>query len=259
MTLTAAVFAVVITATLIALNEKIGLLRGDRFASAAAKWGAYAWFGAYAFIFAILVGGAEERHVTAAEIARTPFWQVFVLHALLIVFLFGWWLLTGRPRLSTYLNLHKSEPVPTALTGVAVGVGGWALTIAMAIVIGAVLVSLKLAPENLKPSPMIPWLAGQPIVNKMLVVLAAMTVEEAFFRGWLQKRVGLVFSTALFALAHAGYGQPIMLIGVTIVSLVIGFTFYRTKNLWPCIIAHGIFDAIQIFVIVPVALKMMPV
>jgi membrane protease YdiL (CAAX protease family) len=38
---------------------------------------------------------------------------------------------------------------------------------------------------------------------------------------------------------------------------VIGFTFYRTKNLIPCIIAHGVFDAIQLFVILPVVFRMM--
>ena len=86
-----------------------------------------------------------------------------------------------------------------------------------------------------------------------------MTVEELFFRGWLQKRIGLLASTLIFAVSHAGYGQPFMLIGVTTISLVIGFTFYKTRNLVPCIIAHGVFDAIQIFLIVPFALKLAPV
>jgi len=84
-----------------------------------------------------------------------------------------------------------------------------------------------------------------------------MTVEEAFFRGWLQKRVGLVASTILFAIAHSGLGQPLLLIGVFIISIIIGFTFYRTKNLLPGIVAHGVFDAIQIFVILPVVYRMM--
>ena len=45
-------------------------------------------------------------------------------------------------------------------------------------------------------------------------------------------------------------------IGRDLISLVIGFTFYRTKNLIPGIIAHGIFDAVQLFVIIPVVFKM---
>ena len=68
--------------------------------------------------------------------------------------------------------------------------------------------------------------------------------------------MGLIVSTLLFALAHSGLGQPLLLIGVAIISLIIGFTFYRTKNLIPGVIAHGIFDAVQLFVIIPVVFKM---
>ena len=39
------------------------------------------------------------------------------------------------------------------------------------------------------------------------------------------------------------------------ISLIIGFTFYRTKNLIPGIIAHGVFDAVQLFVVIPIAFK----
>ena len=84
-----------------------------------------------------------------------------------------------------------------------------------------------------------------------------MTVEEFFFRSFLQKRIGLVASTILFALAHFTYGNPMMLIGVTMISLVIAVTFYRTRNVVPGIIAHGVFDAIQLFVIVPAFVKLL--
>jgi membrane protease YdiL (CAAX protease family) len=60
----------------------------------------------------------------------------------------------------------------------------------------------------------------------------------------------------LFALAYSGLGQPLLLIGVALISLIIGFTFYRTKNLIPGIIAHGIFDAVQLFVLIPIVFKM---
>ena len=67
---------------------------------------------------------------------------------------------------------------------------------------------------------------------------------------------GLIASTALFAMAHLTMGQPFVLIGVTIVSIVIGVTFYRTRNLIPGVIAHGVFDAVQLFVIIPIAYRM---
>ena len=103
---------------------------------------------------------------------------------------------------------------------------------------------------------MVAWMAALPLWKKGVIVLSAMTVEEAFFRGWLQKRVGLIASTLLFALAHSGLGQPLLLIGVGVISLIIGVTFYRTKNLIPGIIAHGIFDAVQLFVVIPVVFKL---
>ena len=63
--------------------------------------------------------------------------------------------------------------------------------------------------------------------------------------------------TILFALAHSGFGQPLLLVGVAVISLIIGFTFYRTKNLLPGVIAHGVFDGVQLFVIIPIVFRMM--
>ena len=53
------------------------------------------------------------------------------------------------------------------------------------------------------------------------------------------------------------HGNPLLLIGVTIISLVIGATFWRTNNVVPGMIAHGVIDAIQLFVIVPIAVKLL--
>ena len=240
----------------IAVNEWLNLFRHDRFPTPLAKWLGYGLITLYACGLAVLIGGAAGRHATAEDVKNLPFWSLFAMHILLLIFLFVWWLLTGRPKVTSYLNLYHADPVRTGFTGIAVGVGAWALTIVFLAIVGIVLQNAKLLPNDLKPSPLIPWMAALSVWKKMLVVCAAMTVEEFFFRGFLQKRFGLVVSTILFALAHAGYGQPLLMVGVTVVSIVIGVTFYRTKNLWPCIIAHGVFDAIQLFVIVPVALKL---
>ena len=129
-------------------------------------------------------------------------------------------------------------------------------TLAVALLVGLILTAAGVIPKNPQPSPMIGYMAGLALWKKVLIVLSAMTVEEAFFRGWLQKRVGLIASTILFAVAHSGLGQPLLLIGVFVISLIIGVTFYRTKNLLPGIIVHGIFDAVQLFVLIPVVFKM---
>src|SRR5205085_8094515 len=181
---------------------------------------------------------------------------LFALHWILILFLFVWWLLSGRPTLTEYLNIRRERVGEAVMTGLAVGFGGWIFTLAVALIIGLILSAAGVIPKNPQPSPMIGYMAALPLWKKATIVASAMTVEEAFFRGWLQKRIGLVASTILFAVAHTGLGQPLLLIGVFVISLVIGFTFYRTKNLIPCIVAHGVFDAIQLFVILPVVFKM---
>src|SRR5262249_59098604 len=79
-----------------------------------------------------------------------------------------------------------------------------------------------------------------------------------FFRGFLQRRFGLIISSLLFAMSHFNYGLPFMIVGVFTISLVIGRTFERTGDLLPCIVAHGIFDAVQLIIVLPVAVRMWP-
>ena len=243
---------------MVVLNERIDLFR-DRFPSRAARVGAYAWLGLFMLLVTLMIVASSRAPATAKDLTSVPFYSLFTLHAILVVFLIGWWLLTGRPPLAQFLSIQREKPVDAVLSGLAVGLGGWVVTIAMALAIALLLQSTGLLSERPEPSAMIAWMADLPIWKKALIVLSAMSVEEFFFRAWLQKRVGLILSTILFALAHAGLGQPFLLIGVTIISLVIGTAYYRTKDVVPGIVAHGVFDAIQLFVIIPIAFRMVGV
>lgn len=241
------------------LDQKRGLLRSaDHFPTTAHRYGAYVWLGIFVLLMGTMVTMAALHPTESKDLKSVSFPSLFILHYMLMIFLLGWWFLTGRPKPAKFFNLRRDPNGESELLGFAVGFGGWILTIIVAVAIGLILKSAGLIGDDLKASPMIPWMAALPIWKKILLVFAAMTVEEGFFRAWLQKRVGLVISTVLFAISHAGYGQPVMLIGIALVSLVIGFTFYKTKNLVPCIIAHGVFDSIQLFVILPVAIKFLP-
>ena len=242
--------------TLIYLNERYQLFSADKFSSAAVKWMAYVWLGIFLLLLTSLIVVSSLRPATARDLSRVPFYSLFSLHAILLGFLIGWWLLSSRPPIREFLNIPRERTGEAIMTGFAVGVGGWIFTISIALVIGLILAASGLIPKNPQPSPMIGWMAALPLWKKATIVCSAMTIEEAFFRGWLQKRIGLIASTTLFALAHSGLGQPLLLIGVAVISLVIGFTFYRTKNLLPGVIAHGIFDAVQLFVIIPVVFRM---
>ncbi len=238
------------------MNERYGLFSVDSFSSPALKWITYVWLGTFFFLLAMLIVGSSLHPPTAKDLARVPFYSFFTLHAILIAFLIGWWLLTRRPPVERFLNIPRERVGQAVMTGFAVGVGGWIVTLMLALAVALILAGAGVIPKNPQPSPMIGWMAALPLWKKGTIVFSAMTVEEAFFRGWLQKRVGLIISTLLFSLAHSGLGQPLLLIGVAIISLIIGFTFYRTRNLIPGVIAHGIFDSVQLFVIIPAIFKM---
>jgi membrane protease YdiL (CAAX protease family) len=247
----------IVYAAMVVLNETMGLF-GDHFSSPVLKYAAYLWLAIFFFGVTFLVVASSMHVPTPKQLERIPFYSLFNLHLILIIFLVVWWLLAGRPPIARFLNIRTERAGEAVMTGFAVGVGGWIFTIIMALIIAFILVAAGVIPKNPKPSPMIFWMAALPLWKKAAIVLSAMTVEEAFFRGWLQKRIGLVVSTILFALAHVGLGQPTLLIGVFMISLVIAFTFYRTKNLIPGIIAHGVFDGVQLFVVIPTLVKMLP-
>jgi len=107
------------------------------------------------------------------------------------------------------------------------------------------------------PPALIPLIAGLPVWVRFLVSLSAGVVEESFFRGFLQPRVGILASTGFFVLAHLSYGQPFMLVGIALLSLIYAFLVKWRQNVWPAMAAHALFDGVQLLVVVPAALRML--
>ena len=143
--------------------------------------------------------------------------------------------------------------------GVRAGVGGWLLTVAITATAATLLGGVVTSEEEMTEIPAIVlWMANLPLGYKLLIIGMAMTVEEAFFRGFLQPRVGLWLSTILFAISHFSYGLPFLVLGVFCISVVIGRTMQRSNDLIPCIVAHGVFDAIQLIVILPLVVNSAP-
>jgi len=172
-------------------------------------------------------------------------------HVVLTVFLLLWWRLRGDVSLAAFLHLSARDLREKLRRGVIAGCGGWVLTVMItgAAAAAAAATGRLSAPEEVPP--IMVWLAQLPVLYKLIIVGAAMTVEEAFFRGFLQPRVGLVTSSLFFAMSHFSYGLPFMIVGVFTISLVIGRTLARTGDLLPCIVAHGIFDGVQLLIILP--------
>lgn len=202
-------------------------------------------------------GGLVGARPEARELSLV---SVFAVHAILLFFLACYYTLSGRRSLSEFFRLRTERPAANAAAGVLIGVAGWVLTIVTAMVIVGVwyVISRRSPIEADGPSgvsPMIVWLVSQPLAIKIGVVVSAMVVEELFFRAFLQTRVGPVAATLMFTAAHGVYGQPLMLVGILVISTVLSVTYSVYRNVVPCIVAHGVFDTIQMFIVIPLALR----
>jgi membrane protease YdiL (CAAX protease family) len=219
--------------------------------------------------------------------------QLFVLHVLMAIAVLGWFALGfagvgGRPagaaaaavapppapeevapapppapappafgrQLLAQLGLVAPNVSLEVLLGLLLGLGAW-LAVLLALLLTAVAV-WALGGENAlpKPSAIVPWIAALPVLVRVAVSLSAGFVEEIFFRGFLQPRVGILLSTGFFVLAHLSYGQPFMLLGITLLSLIYALLVRWRQTIWPAIAAHALFDGIQLLVIIPLALRM---
>jgi membrane protease YdiL (CAAX protease family) len=163
----------------------------------------------------------------------------------------------GRQFLLQFGYLAPSVPREIGL-GVLLGIGAWvAVILALMVVAGAVwaLGGQNALPKS--PPALIPLIAGLPIGVRFLVSLSAGVVEETFFRGFLQPRIGILASTGFFALAHLSYGQPFLLVGISLLSLIYAFLVKWRQNVWPAMAAHALFDGVQLLVVVPAALRML--
>jgi membrane protease YdiL (CAAX protease family) len=141
--------------------------------------------------------------------------------------------------------------------GLALGLGAWLAVLTALVAIAGVLIALggkDMVPQQ--PPALVPLIAALPFGVRLAVSLSAGIVEETFFRGFLQPRVGIVLSTAFFALAHLSYQQPFMLVGITLLSLIYGFLVRWRQSIWAAIAAHALFDGVQLLVVVPMVLKL---
>jgi membrane protease YdiL (CAAX protease family) len=235
----------------------------DGFAEPGRRAAAMALLGAVLLLVVAIpfAGGLMGSQPETKELSLV---SVFAVHAILVFFLVCYYALSGRRSIADFLKISSPRPARDLAVGAGIGVVGWVLTIITASVILGVwyLVSPKVRGEpsggGATVSPMIVWLVAQPVWVKVMIVVSAMVVEELFFRAFLQTRVGPVAATLMFTAAHGAYGQPLVLVGILVIATVLAVTFSIYRNVLPCIVAHGVFDAIQMFVIIPLALKSLP-
>jgi membrane protease YdiL (CAAX protease family) len=211
------------------------------------------WLGVFAPLGAL--GNLDQ--LDPSSIA-TP--QLFMLHALLLATAAVWYLLGfgagGGGRWLQQFGLRASSPLKEIGVGLAAGLAAWMTVITVMILTGLGLWALggrELLPES--APPLVPWLAGLPLFLRLGLSLSAGFAEEVFFRGLLQPRTGILISTALFVLAHLSYEQPLMLLGVLLLSLIFAFLVRWRRSVWAAVTAHTTFDAVQLTIMIPWALE----
>jgi membrane protease YdiL (CAAX protease family) len=216
----------------------------------------------YVGIFAALGSVGRQGEV---DLTQLQTWQLFALHALFAATIAGWWAAgffaaspePGGRSFAAQLGLVAPDLRRELGLGAVAGVVAW-VTVLCGVVLFALALSAFSGEELLPQAPpaVIPWLAGQSILLRLAIAGSAGVIEELFFRGLLQPRIGIALSTLFFALAHLSYDQPIMLVGVTLLSLLYGLLTRWRQNIWPAIVAHFFFDAIQLLVVIPAVLEL---
>lgn len=234
--------------------------------------------------------GTIGKAAAPADFSQIPTPQLFLLHFLMLAAGLTWFLLgfAGVRVEADFVpeaDLLPAVPVPPPLPsapvplsrrfaeqfglvapnipreiglGLLLGIAAWVVVLICVMAIGLIL--LKVMGEGSLPKAppaMVIWIAALPLLVRLAISLSAGVVEEWFFRGLLQPRTGILLSTSLFVLAHFSYGQPFMLVGITILSLIYALLVRWRQNIWPAMAAHALFDGVQLLVVIPGFLKLM--
>jgi membrane protease YdiL (CAAX protease family) len=230
-----------------------GRFARDRFPTGGAK------IAALGLLFLVLVTTIllpSTGSSASLDTSRLSYSGIFVVQGVLASFLACWWLLSGRPHLADFLALRSPRPLAEAGLGICLGLIGWVLTLAVGLLFGLVTLWLDLPRPTAVP-PLVQWMAALSPFRKLLIVLCAMTLEEFYFRAFLQRRFGPVSASILFLLAHGGYGEPFFFVGLIAITAVLAVAFQKTGSTWAPVFAHGTFDAVQLFIFLPVATKLL--
>ena len=150
----------------------------------------------------------------------------------------GW--LTRQRLLQALERLGLVVPRPAE---VAVGIGTGLVSVAVILVLEIVAEAMGWGVDEdvqrLTEVLIGPLLGSIPGI--LTLGLAAGIGEETLFRGALQPRFGLLFTSLLFALLHSQYGITLSTLAVFIVGLILGLVRNR-YNTSTCVIAHAAYN-----------------
>ncbi len=92
------------------------------------------------------------------------------------------------------------------------------------------------------------------VINFPLFIAYALVVrvfaEEVFFRGFLVKRIGILWSSLAFGLMHALYGSVAEVIGAFLLGLVLAWWFQKNNSLLQNYMGHFLYNSFIIAILV---------
>jgi len=101
---------------------------------------------------------------------------------------------------------------------------------------------------------------ASPYVIALLLLFIIGPAEEIFWRGFVQSRfaarwgdwTGLIAATAAYTLVHVWSGNIMLMIAALVGGLYWGFIYKHTRNLFPVIVSHAVWDVL-VFLLLPLA------
>ncbi len=143
------------------------------------------------------------------------------------------------------LSLHDNKPLPTLKL---------AFTLFSRIFVALLVVSLVLRFFGLLDTQkVVDVIKSVPSYYLFLAVAIAPVGEELLFRGYLQKRFGIILASLLFAALHYGYGSVSEIIAAFVVSIIFGLHLRKHDNVSACILAHAAYNLMTIVLVSMVA------
>lgn len=153
-----------------------------------------------------------------------------------------------------YLGLHFNSFFKNVFFGILTVPAMFAVQVILAFVLSSFVSNdLELVAETIKSlSPLF----------LIYVLFVRVVTEEIFFRGFLAKKLeeatfkktgikwlGLLFASIIFAFAHITYGSFFEVMGAMALGFVLGYVYLKRNSLVVSVVAHMLYNAIVITVI----------
>ncbi|MBN1159844.1 MAG: CPBP family intramembrane metalloprotease [Candidatus Diapherotrites archaeon] len=93
-------------------------------------------------------------------------------------------------------------------------------------------------------------LKEQSLLFLFFILAVQVPAEEFFFRGFLTPRTGVILSSVLFGIAHAGYGSYVEIMVAILAGIILAYIYKERGNIVAPIIAHELFNLLSLATLV---------